>query len=274
MRRRLSIDDTALLERHDHVAWYGDGVEDLYAMAGRALAAGARKREKLMFVAEAPDAELLASVGDLGALLDSGQLEVAAIGDVYGDWSTFSASNQLRTFEDVLADALANGYTGIRVVADNTPLVREDDGGFRRWLAWEQLTDDFQASSAVTGICYFDRGSLSDDRQADLAALHPVRSTSSVEPPFTLFADDGAVAVVGTLDMWSAEQFQRLLGAGLDDRPFVLDVSTADFVDHRALLALNAAASAERPVRIVGAEPAMRRLPELIGLATPYLCFE
>jgi hypothetical protein len=274
MRRRLSVKDADALEPHDHVAWYGDGTADLYALAAAALAAGARRREKLMFVAEDPDAELLARIGDLDGLLDSAQLEVVAIADVYGDWNTFDAATQLRTFEEVLAGALADGYTGIRVVADNTPLVREGEDSFRRWLAWEQLTDDFQANCAVTGICYFDRGALSVERQGDLAALHPVRSASSVEPPFTLFADDDAVALSGTLDVFSAAQFRRLLGAGMDGRPFVLDMSEADFADHRAVLALNDAASAERPVRIRGAAPTLRKLPALLRVATPYLRFE
>jgi anti-anti-sigma regulatory factor len=274
MRRQLSIEDAALLEPHDHMAWYGDGEAGLYAMAGAALQAGARRREKLMFVADQPDPDRLSGVQELDRLLDTGQLELAAIADVYGDWSTFSASKQLRTFEDVLAAALADGYTGIRVVADNTALVREDEDGFRRWLAWERLTDDFQAKSAVTGICYFDRGALSVERQADLAALHPVRSRTSVEPPFTLFVDDGAVAVSGTLDVWSVDRFRRILGTSDDDRPLVLDLSETDFADHRALMALNAAASAERPVCVRGAPPTMRKLPAVLGMATPHLRFE
>ncbi len=263
-----------MLQPHDHVAWYGDGDGGLYAMASAALEAGARRREKLMLVAGEPDADRLLGVHGLDRLLDTGQLELAEIGDVYGDWSAFSAANQLRTFEAVLAAALADGYTGIRVIADNTALVCGDDAGFRRWLAWEQLTDDFQASSAVTGICYFDRSSLSVERQADLAALHPVRSVSSVRPPFTLFSDEDAVAVSGTLDTWSVDRFRRLLGTGSGDAPFVIDMSQADFADHRALIALNAAASAARPVRIRGAQAALRRLPATVGLDLPYVRFE
>jgi len=64
-------------------------------------------------------------------------------------------------FEGVLGEALAHGYRGIRVVADNTPLVRGDDESFRRWLAWEQLTDRFQSKSMVTGVCFFDHAALS-----------------------------------------------------------------------------------------------------------------
>jgi anti-anti-sigma regulatory factor len=273
MRRQLQIDDANLLEPHDHVAWYGDGAADLYLLASTALAAGARRNEKLLFVAEDPDATRLGEIADLDRLLDVGQLELLAIDAVYGAWSTFSPTVQLATFEDVLASALADGYRGIRVVADNTPLVCGDDDGFRRWLAWEQITDRFQAKSEVTGICYFDRGALSDDRRSDLAALHPVRSASSDEPPFTLLADDDAVSVSGTVDTWSADQFRRIVDTTPGDGPLVVDLSRADFIDHRALLALNAVASAGRPIHICGASPPLPKLPALLGIATPHLRF-
>jgi hypothetical protein len=180
----------------------------------------------------------------------------------------------LATFEGVLADALEDGYEGIRVVADNTPLVSGDEDGFRRWLAWEQVTDRFQAHANVTGICYFDRGVLSDNRQSDLASLHPVCGTSSVERSFGFFVDGDAVSVTGELDAWSADQFRRILDASPTDSALVVDLSHADFVDHRALLALNSIASAARPVRIRRAPSVVRRIPSLLAVPTPYLCFE
>jgi hypothetical protein len=274
MRRQLQIDNANVLEPHDHVAWYGDGAADLYSLASTALAAGARRREKLLFVAEDPDATRLGEIDDLERLLDVGQLELLPVDAVYGEWSAFSPAVQLATFEEVLANALVDGYQGIRVVADNTPLVCGDDEGFRRWLAWEQITDHFQANSEVTGICYFDRSALSDDRRSDLAALHPVRSASSDEPPFTLLADDDTVALSGTVDAWSADQFRRIVDTTPDDGPLVVDLSHADFVDHRALLALNAVASAARKIHIRGARSPLPDLPALLGITTPHLRFE
>ena len=274
MRRQLRIQDAAVLEPHDHVAWYGDGAPDLYALASAALADGARRGEKLLFVAEDPDPARLSEIGGLDRLLEIGQLELHGIDEVYGTGLEFSAGAQLTTFEGVLAGALADGYSGIRVVADNTPFVCADDQSFRRWLAWEQLTDRFQASSNVTGICYFDRGALSGERQADLAALHPIRSVSGVEPSFSLFVDDDAVLVTGTLDAFSDDRFRRILATTPDDRPLVADLSRTEFVDHRALLALGALASTDRPVRIRGAVPILRKLPSLLGISTQDLCFE
>jgi MEDS: MEthanogen/methylotroph, DcmR Sensory domain len=274
MRLQLRVENPGVLEPHDHVVWYGEDESDLYALASNALAAGAHRREKLMFVAEQPDPDRLHDVGDLEQLLDSGQLELAEIDAVYGTSGRFSASSQLATFEAVLADALGEGYTGIRVVADNTRLARGGEEDFRRWLAWEQVTDRFQSSSNVTGVCYFDRSALSEQRQADLASIHPVRSAGSVEPPFSFFASGDAVSATGTLDTWSADRFQRILETTPADEPLVVDLAHAEFVDHRALLALNAAASARRPVRIRRARRIVRELPALLALPTPHLSFE
>lgn len=160
------------------------------------------------------------------------------------------------------------------MVADNTPLVSGDENRFSRWLAWEQITDRFQSRSNVTGICYFDRRQMSEDRLSDLASLHPVCAVGSVEPPFSFFVDGDAVAVTGALDAWSAGQFRRILDSAPDEEALVLDLSEAEFVDHRALLALNAVASAQRPVRIRRAPAILRRMPTLLAIPTPHLSFE
>jgi hypothetical protein len=274
VRRQLRTNRADVLEPHDHVAWYGDGADDLYALASVALAAGARRNEKLMFVAHDPDPGLLGDSDEFERLIAAGQLEVADIGEVYGSWSSFDAARQLATFEGVLGDALDRGYSGIRVIADNTALVSGDDDGFRRWLAWEQLTDRFQSRSNVTGVCYFDRGVLSEDRQSDLASLHPVCGESSIEPSFSFYVDGDAVTVTGALDAWSADQFRRILDASPEESALVVDLSHAEFVDHRALLALNSIATAERPVHIRRAPSILRQMPSLLAIATPHLCFD
>jgi anti-anti-sigma regulatory factor len=268
---RISGADT--LEPHDHVAWYGDDTADLYRLASQALAAGSLRGEKLLFIAEDPDPERL-DLDDLGRLLARGRLELLSVECVYGTPSSFNARRQLATFEAVLADAMADGYPGIRLVADNTPFVLGGEEGFRRWLRWEQLTDRFASNSNVIGVCYFDRRSLSDERQSDLASLHPVCAANGVEPPFSFFADGEAVSATGTLDLWSAPQFRRVLETTPDDRPLVVELSGVEFVDHQALLALSAVASATRPVRILGARPIVRKLASLLDLATPHLRFE
>ena len=247
MRRRVTVDDAALLRPHDHAAWFGNGDDELYAMAGTALAEGLRRNEKLVFVAEAPAVERLTALGDVERLVEQRQLEAVPIDAVYGAGTAIDANEQLSLFETVLVDARTAGFSGVRVVADNTRLVAGDGDRFDRWLAWERLADQLQARSQVTGICFFDSSALSEAQRADLAALHPVRSAGSAEPPFSLFADGDAVVLVGAVDSTSADQLRRLL-TGVDrDRQPVLDVCAAYLIDDDALLALAEVASIGRP---------------------------
>ena len=136
MRRQLRLRTGAALQPHDHVVWMGRGIDDLYWLATSALAEGARRNEKLAFVADDPDVGRLQGIPGLDELLSGGQLEVQPVEAVYGGSGAFSHTAQLATFEAVLADALATGYTGIRVVADNTSLATGSDAGFRGWLRW------------------------------------------------------------------------------------------------------------------------------------------
>lgn len=262
MRRRTSVESAASLRPHDHTVWFGGGQADLYAMASEAFAEGLRRNEKLMFVADEPDASRLRGI-DVESLLESGQLEMADVGDVYGG-NDFSASAQLATFQHVLAESLAAGYSGIRVVADNTSLTQGDDASFERWLAWEQLTDHFQAESAVTGICFFDRGALSPQRISDLAALHPVQAqANAATSPFAVFADRDSVMLVGSVGAGDREPLRRLLATVDFTLKPSLDLSATHLLDDTALLVLGELATAERPLTLIGNDHLRRRLASL-----------
>lgn len=270
IRRRAGVDSAEQLRPHDHAIWFGDGPAELYAMAAQAFAEGVRRNEKLLLVVSDPDASMLDGVGVEGLLAD-GQLELLDIAAVYGGGTDFSASAQLATFQGVLADALADGYSGIRVVADNTSLARGDDESFARWLAWEQLTDHFQAESMVTGICYFDRSALSDARLVDLAALHPVRAVGGVvEPPFSLFVDRDAVMLVGSLGTESCEQLQRLLSTVDLTLKSAFDLSAAHLLDHEPLRVLASFGSADRPLLLLGNDH-LRHAVASLGAAAAHL---
>jgi len=271
-RRRARAESAESLRPHDHTMWTGEGLEDLYAMAAEAFVEGVRRNEKLILVAPAPDASRLHGIG-VERLLEDGQLEVLDVRDVYGG-TDFSASAQLATFQHVLADALADGYSGIRVVADNTPLAQGDDTSFARWLAWEQLTDHFQAESMVTGICFFDRTALSAQRLTDLAALHPMRAAAgSAEPPFSLFADRDAILLVGSLGADASDRLRRLLATVDFTLKPAIDLTAAHLLDDAALAVLAGFASAERPLVLRGNDHLRRRL-DALGVVGAHLRFE
>jgi hypothetical protein len=259
---------------HDHIAWFGDDVDDLYQLAVEALAAGARRGEKLLFIADAPDPARLSRLDQLQTLLSHGRLELLATDSVYPSPASFNADAQLNTFQAILQEALAQGYTGLRVVADNTTLANGGDWEYERWIAWEELTDHFQANAPVTGFCYFHQPVIDKDRQVILSAVHPVRSLTALEPPFTFTATDSARAVTGSLDSFSARYFRQVVAAAPADKPLVVDLAGTEFVDHRAVLILAEAATASRPVVIHGAPPVLKNLVVVLAIDTEHLSFE
>jgi hypothetical protein len=89
-------------------------------------------------------------------LVDRGELVIASIAETYGPEMLVAANSQRETFAAALAEALSEGYTGIRVAADNSSLIDAPER-LHAWLAWEEVADRFMAENPVTGLCAFDR---------------------------------------------------------------------------------------------------------------------
>jgi MEDS: MEthanogen/methylotroph, DcmR Sensory domain len=121
-----------------------------------------------MLVADDPRADLWPQW-----LIDSGQLIVASTSEVYGTDRRVVAEAQRDTFAAALHDALREGYSGMRVAADNTSLTSgaEPQEG---WNRWEEMADRFMAENPVTGLCGFDRTRSEPAVLAGLRRLHAV----------------------------------------------------------------------------------------------------
>ena len=120
-----------------HIAWAFDGRSQFEALARSFLDVGRAKGEKLIFIADGPDPGRWPSEP-----LESGALQLASVRDVYG--SEIQADQQRQVFAGTLDEALRQGYSGIRVAADNTSLVTDSDRA-RAWTAWEVVADAFMA---------------------------------------------------------------------------------------------------------------------------------
>jgi hypothetical protein len=109
-------------------------------------------------------------------LVDGGELVIASVADIYGPKRMVAASSQRETFAGALADALSEGYTGIRVAADNSSLIDTPER-LHAWLEWEEVGDRFIAENPVTGLCAFDR------TRVDSATLSAVMGAHRVSVP-------------------------------------------------------------------------------------------
>jgi hypothetical protein len=203
----------------DHIGWVHRGRDQFTALARAFLAEGSACGEKLLYVAEQPEPD---GPAGLASTLAPSVLQVATIDEVYGSSGIVDAMTQRDTFAKALAAARAEGFTGIRVAADNTALVT-DEAGFRAWLGWELAADQFMAANPVTGLCAFDRDRVAVDRLRHLATLHSLASASSPRPQFRMFVDHDYLRAEGIIDTLAVrtlrralEQATRYLGLTLD----------------------------------------------------------
>jgi hypothetical protein len=85
------------------------------------------------------------------------------------------ADSQLASFETTLAGALRDGYTGIRVAADNTSMVKDPER-LAAWLGWEERAEAFMDTNPVTGLCGFDVRRTGAETLQTLEGIHRVRA--------------------------------------------------------------------------------------------------
>ncbi len=190
---------------HDHMGWVFAGPNEFAAVAAPYLTEGAALGERVMYVAEDPHPD---DMSQLATHVNADALRVASIAEIYGASGVVDPARQLATFMAELADALAAGYTGLRVAADNSSLV-SDETQMKAWTEWEVVADHTIAAEPFTGLVRVRQGQ-GGHREA---------------PP----ARHGAPAVVG---VWSGPAGQDLLR-----RPRDADRGPGGRLRHHAALA-------------------------------------
>ncbi len=164
--RRSSSRATSLVA-FGHAGWVFSGVSTFEAGATTFLAQGAARGERQMFLADDP------VVGQWpNDLVDRGELVIASVTDIYGPDRMVEAASQRGAFATVLAEALSEGYTGIKVVADNELI--DTPERLQAWLAWEEVADRFMAENPVTGLCAFDRTRVEAATLSEVMGSHHV----------------------------------------------------------------------------------------------------
>jgi hypothetical protein len=164
-------------------------------------------------------------------------LQVASIAEVYGTSGIVDAASQRATFAAVLAEALAAGFSGIRVAADNTPLVT-DEVRLKAWIEWEIVADRFMSENPVTGLCAFNREKVDVDRLRHLATLHPLSPATSPIPQFRLFADAGDLCVEGEIDFLAISQLRLALRCLQPQTGVLVDLAVATLKGRKAVASL------------------------------------
>lgn len=252
----------------DHACWSYSGTDRRAAAATAWLTDGLRQGFRGVYVADAEQADLageLARVPDSEAALGRGALVVLPSAAVYDLSVPTDARAQLAVYDAVVVQALAEGYRGVCVVADITPLVADPD---RRpaHLHWEHVADRYVTTRPVSALCVYDTSQITGIDA--IVAAHPLRGPAATWLGLYATGPDAA-ALDGEADATRGQMLADLL-AQLPEGDTALDLSRLTFLDAHCARILSTGLAARRsaghPVRVTGMQPTARRLWAVCGL--------
>jgi anti-anti-sigma factor len=270
MRRHGLADSPDDVGLNGHACWGFDDVADLQTAAAAFLAEGAELGQRLMFVG-GPEAEAMVRETDpMRSLVHDGTLQVAPFDAIYPGGRRMANADQLAMYAGATDQALADGFTGLRVLAEVTDLA-SPDGAWQDQVGWESYADRYMANRPLAALCCFDRRRIPAEAMAALGCAHPVADRRLQHlAPFRVYAQSNAMALAGEVDAFSSAQLSDLLELTIPDveGEVVLDLEGLDFIDHSGVRAV---AEHERRMRergvtltLRGESGLFRRLSDLL----------
>ena len=264
MRAHGCIDSAANLGSDGHACWGFDRQEEFVEAALEFLADGLRYGQRLAYVGSESleeQRELLAPLGDVGRMLDSGMLQLFELEHLYRVGEPVDPKAQMAVYLGAMEAAQTEGYTGLRVAAQVTDLIRAPET-WEAHLRWESTADRLLAPKALSVLCGYRRDALPPQLLADLAALHPAANAAAEAAPFHLFGEDGELVLSGEVDLFSTDALERVLDAAAGDGDTApLNLEALEFIDHHGLEVL-----ARRGFHAHNSPQGVRRLCELLEL--------
>jgi len=214
------------------------------AHAQEFLAEGLAAGERVLYVAPGDETALAGQLRadercDEG--LARGAVQVASVDATYATGDVVDPAGQVERYAAATSEALAAGFTGLRVAADATSLVRTA-AQVDAFARYENLVDHYMAAHPMSAMCGYDVGELGGEVVAELACMHPRAVEGGT--PFHLHGharDGSAAALDGDLDLDSRRLWPLALErAGLrsEGSTIVIDATGLAFADHRSLVAL------------------------------------
>jgi DcmR-like sensory protein/STAS domain-containing protein len=240
MRTTGVIENARGFGLHDHLCWAFDDQDDFRCRVREFLEEGLGLGQRVWYVAPGDVETLTNDLCDLDGMdlaLRMGAAQVVSVDTAYPVGTVIEPAAQVQAFVIAATQAVKAGFTGLRVAADITSLVRTS-AQLDAFARYEYLVDRCIASQPLTGMCAYNRVELGADVIAQLACLHPHINRGTAQ--FRLHASHQAVASLnGELDMTTVELLSLALQRA-DLRPnggeLVVDAAGLTYIDHRALL--------------------------------------
>jgi anti-anti-sigma factor len=273
MRCHGWIDRVAGLGADAHVLWTYEDEQSFRAVASEFLNEGPQFGQRLLFVASGDEDALRERLSGLPGLEDLERRGALVLRSAEEMCESADPEDQLAGFAGLVDDALAAGYTGLRVVTDMTETLR-DPAAWDAFARREAVADRYMANNPMSALCCLDRGAVPEALVGDLARLHPCTNFAEDTSSFRIFAADGTIVLDGEVDAFGRDAFTRLLEHTIpDDEESTLDLSAVGFIDHSGVLALanraDEVTARGGSLRIAGAPHLVTRMCDLLGVRLP-----
>ncbi|WP_460440191.1 MEDS domain-containing protein [Amycolatopsis stemonae] len=229
----------------DHVCWGYRRRDEFVSRAREFLAEGLAAGKRVLYVGQGDKTSLarqLQGTGEFDEGLRRGAVRVSSVDSTYPAGAVVDPAGQVRFYAAATEAALAAGFTGLRVAADATSLVRTP-AQLDAFARYEHSVDRYMAAHPMSAMCGYDRTELGDEAVAQLACMHPFAHDGAT--PFHLHGHAGpgdSAALDGELDvavrrLWPLALERAGLGSAAD--PVAIDATGLDFIDHRGLFAVS-----------------------------------
>lgn len=258
---------------HGHACWgFSDHDGDFRDAAVAFLAEGVELGQRLVFVGGADAEAVLRDLEPTRSMIDSGALGVLPFEAIYPGGRRMSSGAQWAAYVGATDQAVADGFTGLRVLAEVTSLATDGAGTLDDHAAWETYADRRMAHVPLTALCCFDRSVVDEATLGRIAAAHPVID-HRLRPhvPFTLYAEVDALHLAGEVDATSARTLESLLRAGDDaSGDLVLDLGRLEFIEHVGVMTIARHRSrldeSGRRLILRAEPPLFTRIAEILGV--------
>jgi hypothetical protein len=255
----------------NHVCLVHDSPEERMRVLQRHVADAFSAGRRVLVLAEsATDQNLSDLLGRTGRGSSEGQIVLRTARDAYLRCGPFEPDATLAVLEDEKRQALADGFTGVHIVADMS-WAADDACTADELIAYERAAAVVFADGTATAVCQYDRARFDNRTVATCAATHPLIETAFAHTE-TLTGDrvaidvgrHGTVRVSGEVDLDNVDLLEQALAIAAERSPDVcVDASGLTFIDVRGVNALFDAAR-EHGIALLAARSPLRGMLETL----------
>jgi len=258
------VDSATGLDPFPHLCWTYHGKAEWADRALEFSADGIAAGNCIKLIGDASTEDLRSELAERvrsmteGLATGSDHVEVRDLTDYHriGGDGIIDVDATIAAHRAALEDALAAGYTGLRLAVEETSIARTNaqrDAAVRL----EFRGDRARSSLPVGSMCSYDIEEIGLDAAAEMACVHPFINRGAA--PFRLYAVEGAdFGVAGAIDDVTAQGlFRTTLGRTVppEGPELVVDAREAEFIADGALAELDAHAARMGRTAVVHTRP-------------------